>query len=358
MTRRLLSSIGALTTLAAVLALGAIPLAGQAPTGAKPASAPAKVFTPAKTADGQPDLSGYWTNATYTRLERPKGVTKEYYTLEEVVAAEKAAAAVELALSEPGTPRDVHYDEGQFALTRTQSTFHRNLRTSLILDPPDGRLPPMTAEAQKRLADLAEARKLRGPRNDMVQNHMVDTRCIIMGGTAPPMLPPGYLSNLQISQSPGYVSVIVERLHDARLIPLDGRPFPSDHLRSWVGVSRGRWQGNTLVVESRNFNNRRPGVGDGTTAGLVFRGATQDMRVTERFTPVDANTIRYNFTVEDPKTWTKPWTAELDMVRLSPHGPMFEFACHEGNYSMLNMLGIARLEEKRAAEAAKKKGSN
>jgi hypothetical protein len=252
----------------------------------------------------------------------------------------------------------VHYDEGQFGLNRSQSTFARNLRTSLILDPPDGRIPPLTAEAVKRAADLAEARKQRGGPFDRVQNLDYDDRCVIMAGTAPPMLSPGYMSNYQIVQAPGYVMILVERVHDARIIPLDGRPHPPDTVRQWVGTSRGRWEGNTLVVESRNFNNKRPGVGDTQMAGLAFTGASEDMRVTERFTRVDEDTIMYRFTVEDARTWARPWTAELPMAKLEPQGPLFEHACHEGNYGLYNTLSGARADERRAAEAAAKKGSS
>jgi hypothetical protein len=340
MTRRLLV---VLTVLAAVGVLATVPVAGQ------------KSYTPPRTPEGQPDLQGFWTNSTYTPLQRPKGVTKEFYTPEELADILKRAAERESQETVAGTTADVHYDEGQFGLNRSQSTFARNLRTSLIVDPPDGRIPPMTAEALKRVADLTEAKKRMGGYFDTVQNMDFDDRCIIMAGTAPPMLSPGYMSNYQIVQAPGYVMILVERIHDARIIPLDGRPHPSSNVRQWTGISRGRWEGNTLVVESRNFNSKRPGVGVGVMAGLAFTGATEDMRVTEWFTRVDADTILYRFTVEDERTWTKPWTAELPMAKLQPQGPLFEHACHEGNYGLTNTLAGARAEEKRAAEEAAKK---
>jgi hypothetical protein len=342
MTRRLLV---VLTVLVAVGVLATVPVVGQ------------KSYTPPRTPDGQPDLQGFWTNSTYTPLQRPNNVTKEFYTPEEMADMEKRAAERERAETAPGTVADVHYDEAQFGLNRSQSTFARNLRTSLIVDPADGKLPPVTAEAQKRAAELAEARKRMGHPFDAVQNMDFDDRCIIMAGTAPPMLSPGYMSNYQIVQAPGYVMILVERIHDTRIIPLDGRPFPPANVRQWIGISRGRWEGNTLVVESRNFNNKRPGVGDGQMAGLAFRGASEDMRVTEWFTRVDADTILYRFKVEDERTWTKPWTAELPMVKLEPQGPLFEHACHEGNYGLANTLAGARVEEKRAAEAAARQSS-
>jgi hypothetical protein len=313
-------------------------------TVAKPQN---KAYVPPRTPDGQPDLQGFWTNSTYTPLQRPKNVTKEFYTPEEAAEIEKRAAAREAEEPAPGTVGDVHYDEAQFGLNRSQSTYARNLRTSLIVDPPDGRIPPVTAEGQQRAAELAAARKRMGGPLDSVQNVDFDDRCIIMAGTPPPMLSPGYMSNYQIVQGPGYVMILVERIHDARIIPLDGRPFPPENVRQWIGFSRGHWEGNTLVVETRNFNSKRPGVGDWQMAGLAFSGASQDMRVTERFTRVDADTILYRFTVEDEKTWTKPWTGELPMVKLQPQGPLFEHACHEGNYGLYNTLAGARVQEKK-----------
>jgi hypothetical protein len=318
------------------------------------ASTQQKKYAVPRTPDGQPDLQGFWTNSTYTPLQRPKGITKEYYTAEEMAEIEKRAAERESTETTPGTAADVHYDEGQFGLNRSQSTFARNLRTSLIVDPPDGRIPPLTAEALKRVADLTEAKKQMGGPYDAVQNMDFDDRCIMMAGTVPPMLSPGYMSNYQIVQAPGYVMILVERLHDARIIPVDGRPHPPASVRQWIGTSRGRWEGNTLVVESRNFNSKRPGVGIWQMAGLAFTGATEDMRVTEWFTRLDADTILYRFTVEDEKTWARPWTAELPMVKLEPQGPLFEHACHEGNYGLYNTLAGARAEEKRAGEAGKK----
>ena len=348
MTHRMLV---ASTASIAVAFLVTTPMVAQRQSDAAKNERRVQAYSPPRTPDGQPDLQGFWTNSTYTPLQRPKGVTKEFYTPEEAAEIEKRAAERESAETKAGTTADVHYDEGQFGLNRSQSTFARNLRTSLIVDPPDGRIPPMTAEAVERAARAAEARKRRSGPYDAVQNMDFDDRCIIMAGTAPPMLSPGYMSNYQIVQAPGYVMILVERIHDARIIPLDNRPHLPNNVRQWIGSSRGRWEGNTLVVESRNFNSKRPGVGDGQMAGLAFSGATEDMRVTERFTRVDEDTLLYRFTVEDERTWTKPWTAELPMVKLQPQGPLFEHACHEGNYGLYNTLAGARAEEKRAKEA-------
>jgi hypothetical protein len=304
---------------------------------------PAKPYAPARTPDGQPDLQGFWTNSTYTPLERPDNVTKELYTPDELAVVIKQAAERERAQTTPGTTADVHYDFSQFALDRSQSAFARNLRTSLIVNPENGRLPPLTAEGQKRAADSAEAAKRVG-RLDSAESNQLDDRCLIMAGAGPPMLDAAYNSNYQIVQSPGYVMILTEMIHDVRVIPLDGRPQPPSNIRQWMGISRGRWEGETLVVETTNFNGKNP-----------LRGSSENMRVTERFTRVADEAIQYRFTVEDPSTWARAWTAELPMLKTK--GPLFEHACHEGNYGLYNTLVGARLEEKKAAEAAAKKGA-
>ena len=302
----------------------------------------AKKWTPPRLADGHPDLQGFWTNNTYTTLERPKNVNKEFYTKEEALELEKKAAAQETEQTTPGTVADVHYDFTQFSLDRNQSAHALNLRTSMIIDPADGRLPPLTAEGQKRAADRAELAKRVG-RWDSAQSNDLDDRCIIFQGAGPPMLPQGYNSNYQIVQTPGYVMILFEQAHDVRIIPMDGRAHVARNIRQWVGDSRGRWEGDTLVIETTNFNGKNP-----------LRGSSENMRVVERFTRLDANTIQYRFTVEDESTWTRPWTAEIPLEKTV--GPLFESACHEGNYGLYNTLVGARLEEKRAAEEAAKKG--
>jgi hypothetical protein len=346
MNHRLLVSRGGLTALIAVVFLAALPAAGQAPSARATATrtTAAKAYTPARTPDGQPDLQGFWTNSTYTPLERPDGVTKEFYTAEEAVDAEKRAAARESEQTVPGTIADVHYDFSQFGLDRNQSPYARNLRTSLIVDPADGKLPPVTAEGRQRAAERAETARRMGGRWDAAQNNELDDRCLIMAGAGPPMMNTGYNSNYQIVQGVGYVMILVEMIHDARIIPLDGRPQPPPNARQWMGISRGRWEGTTLVVETTNFNGKNP-----------FRGSSENMRVIERFTRVASDQIRYTFTVEDRPTWTRPWTAEMPMQKME--GPLFEHACHEGNYGLYNTLVGARAEEKRAAEEAAKKGA-
>ncbi len=361
MARRSLVSMGELAALMAGLVwLATVPVGSQSPSSAQANGAGAKAYTPPRTPDGQPDLSGYWTNTSSTPLERPKNVTKAFYTPDEL--KEAAAAAQRAAVRQANSVRDVHYDNEQWGIPVDKSQTSRSLRTSLIVDPPDGRIPPQIPEAVKRNAAIAAARKLpEGASSavgtasylDAVQNMGWDERCLIRPGIAPPILNPGYLSNYQIIQSPGFVTILSERMFDARIIPLDGRPFPPSNVRSWKGISRAHWEGNTLVVETRNSNGRAQEVGRGM-GPLV--GATQDLRVIERFTRVEANTVQYRFTLEDEKTWARPWTAEIDFVKMD--GPFIEFACHEGNRSMANMLAGARREEQMAAEAAAKKRPN
>src|SRR6266850_1335341 len=343
MNQRFVFSMYLLMTVLALVLLMSASVAAQAPVPSGKAPAAAKKWT-AKTPDGQPDLQGYWTNSTYTPLQRPQGVTKEFYSAEEVTRVEKLAAERESEQTEPGTIADVHYDFTQFGLDRGQSTHTTQMRTSMIIDPPDGRIPAVTADGQKRQAERAAERKRMGATTDQAQNMPIGTRCIIMAGSGPPMMPPGYNGNYQIVQGPGYVMILTEMIHDVRIIPLDGRPQLPRNVRQWIGSSRGRWEGDTLVVETTNFNGKNP-----------FQNGSEDLRVVERFTRIDAGTIDYRFTIEDEKTWARPWTAVLPLKPST--GPIFEHGCHEGNYGARNTLAGARAEEKRAAEATAKKVS-
>jgi hypothetical protein len=319
-------------------AVAAVFLAASVP------SAQTRPYKAPRTPDGQPDLQGFWTNATYTPLERPNGVAKALYTPEEAEAAITQAIQRERAQTEPGTTADVHYDFSQFGLDRSQSAFVRNLRTSLIVDPPDGKIPPVTAEGKRRLAERAEDAKKLGGRWDSAESNQLDDRCLIMAGPGPPMMDAAYNSNYHIVQAPGYVMILTEMIHDVRTIPLDGRAQPDAKVRQWMGVSRGRWEGETLVVETTNFNGKNP-----------FRGSTENMKVIEQFTRVADDTIEYKFTIDDPSMWTRTWSAESAMRKTV--GPLFEHACHEGNLGLYNTLVGARLEDKRAQEEALKKGS-
>ncbi len=332
MLGRTLVTFGWTVVLAAAVAGVPGVAAGQG-TGA------AQDYTAPRTPDGQPDLQGFWSNQTYTSLERPDGVTAAYYTPEEVAARESGRATRESAQTDPGTIPDVHYDFTQFGLDRSQAARAQNLRTSLIVDPPDGKIPPLNAEGQRRAAERAAAQERLGGRWDSAEANQLDDRCIMMVPAGPPMMNSGYNSNYHIVQAPGYVMILAEMIHDARVVPLDDREAPAAGLSQWVGLSRGHWEGETLVVESSNFNAKNP-----------FRGSSERMTVTERFTRVADDRIDYRFTVNDPGTWDQPWTVEMPMQR--SRGPLFEFACHEGNYGLYNTLVGARLEEQQAAEAA------
>ena len=331
------------SVLIGIAVLAANPLAGQQPRPAGTNGAAAKAYKAPRTPDGQPDLQGFWTNSTYTPLERPDGVTKEFYTPEEYAKIEKAAAERESEQTEPGTVADVHYDFTQFGLDRSQGTWAPNLRTSLIVDPPDGKIPP--ADRRGTEAGSRSRRGEKGPGRSATTPFRTcrsARRCIIMAGSGPPLMSSGYNANYQFVQAPGQAMILTEMIHDARIIPLDGRPQPPQNVRQWVGLSRGRWEGETLVVETTNFNGKNP-----------FRGSSENLRVVERFTRVADDIIIYRFTVEDPATWTKPWTVEERLQKTM--GPIFEHACHEGNYDIANTLSGARAEEKRAAEEAARK---
>jgi len=310
--------------------------------GAASLDAQTRPYAPPRTPDGQPDLQGFWTNSTYTPLERPNGVTKEFYTPQEAAELQKREASRETAQTKPGTTEDVHYDFSQFALDRSQTPLSRSLRTSLIYDPPNGKIPPFTEEGRRRTAEREEANKRLGGRWDSAESNQLDDRCVMMRGPGPPMMDAGYNSNYQIVQAPGYVMILTEMIHDARIIPLDSRPQPPQNIRQWVGLSRGRWENNTLVVETTNFNGKNP-----------FAGSSENLRVIERFTRIADDVIEYRFTIEDESMWARPWSGELPLTKTI--GPIFEHACHEGNYGLYNTLVGARLEEKKAAEEAAKK---
>ena len=340
MSDRCLASTAALAALA-VVALLTPAATGQAVLPAAKATTAGKAYTPPRTADGKPDLQGVWTNNTVTPLERSKGLAaKEYYTEAELAEAQKKererldANLEEGRPTEPGTAADVHYDFAQFGLDRGQAKMAWNLRTSLIVGP-EGRIPPMTPEARKRVADMAAKEK--GHELDGPENRPLGARCIARAQTGPPLLPSAYNSNLQIVQGPGYVTIESEMIHDVRIIPLDGRPHISPSIKQWMGDSVGHWEGNTLVIDTTNFSDLNP-----------YPGA-QNLHVVERLTSVDPDTILYQFTVDDPGMWTKPWSGELPITKIQ--GQLYEYACHEANYPLANTLRGARVAE---AEAAKK----
>ena len=343
MRNQVLASIAALT-------LAIVPAAGQATkTAPKANTAPAAkaTWTAPRTADGQIDLQGVWTNNTVTPLQRPRELAgKEFYTEAEVAKLQKNQQdrlAVNYVEGEPpanhsGVPgaaaEYVHYDHAQFGLDWLQSTMAWNRRTSLIVGP-DGRIPPLTPDAQKRVAARAASEK--GHEFDGPENRPLGSRCVVRDNVGPPLLPTRYNSNFRIAQSPGYVVIEAEEIHDSRVVRLDGRPHLPKNVRQWMGDSIGRWEGNTLVVDTTNFTDRAP-----------FSGA-QNLHVIERLTRTDQDTILYQFTVEDPGMWTKPWSGEIPVKKIA--GPLWEYACHEANYGLENTLRGARVGD---AEATKK----
>ena len=197
---------------------------------------------------------------------------------------------------------------------------------------PDGRIPALTPEAQKRQADRAAAG--RGHQFDGPENRALTERCLVWPTAGPPMLPSFYNNNYQIVQAPGYVMILVEMVHDVRVIPTDGRPHLPSDVRQWFGDSRGHWEGDTLVVETTNFSDKNS-----------FRGSDENMKLIEKFSRTGPDTILYEFTINDSTAFAKPWTAHIPMNRMP--GPIIEYACHEGNYAMSGMLAGARSEEQK-----------
>jgi hypothetical protein len=293
-------------------------------------AAQSKPWTAPRTPDGRPDLQGVWDYRTATPLERPpEFAAKEFLTDEEIAEYERRAAA-----RPDGRPPDDGRSDPSVHPPWWLDYGHRVVgtrRSSLIVDPPDGRIPPLTGDAQKRAADRRAAAKGRGPA-DSPEDRSSWERCITRG-LPEGMLPAGYNNNLQFLQTPSYIVMVSEMIHDARIVPTDGRPHAPATLRSWMGDSRGRWEGETLVIETTNFS-----------AKSNFRGASEHLRLIERFTRVAADTIDYRFTVEDPTTWTRPWTVTFPLVKSD--GLIYEYACHEGNYGLQNILKNARATEK------------
>ena len=328
-----------LSVAAIVFALApASALAQAVPAAAKVATAtPAKGKPAHRTPDGQPDLQGVWSTASVIPLERPKDLgSKEFFTKEEAAAYEKKVLS-QHEVATPGTYGDVHYSMAQFGLERGQAQVAPTIRTSIIVGP-DGRVPPMLPGAVQRNAARTAANK--GHEFDGPENRGLAEQCILWGNEGPPIQPVGYNSNLQIVQGPGYVAIMQEMIHDVRIIPTDGSSHVASNIRQWFGDSRGHWEGDTLVVDTTNFTDR-----------TAFRGSSENLHVVERFSRQPDDSILYQFTVEDPSTWEKSWSGEFPMTKID--GPIFEYACHEGNYGMRNNLSGARAEEKASRAAGK-----
>ena len=297
----------------------------------RPLAAKAAKWTPLRTPWGEPDLQGVWSYATITPLERPDSKAgKELLSDEEVEILDKEARTG--ADRRDGTPEaDLARAYNAFWYDRGKS----DGRTSLIVDPADGRLPSLTPEGRSRQA--ARAEQLRGHEFDSASQRPLQERCITYHGVPP--IPSGYNNTYQIFQTPGYVAIVDENIHDVRGIPVDGRAHVGRNIRQWNGNSRGHWEGDTLVVETTNYSPK-----------TVFRfpGNGETLRATERFTRVAADRIDYRFTINDPATYTRPWTAVLPLVNL-PDYVIYEYACHEGNYAIAHALSGARAQEKAAA---------
>ena len=331
MTQRSLAigNLWAAATVAALLIAG--------PVSSQQAKPSAKSFTPPRTPDGQPDMQGIWSNAILTPLERPADLKdKAFFTKEE------ASAYVKRTIEQnnkdkrdgSGTDADVARAYNDFWWDRGTG-IAKTLRTSLIVDPLDGRIPALTPLAQKRAEQVKEARRLHPA--DGPEDRPVGERCILLNSAGPPMMPSAYNNNYQVVQTAQTFVILNEMVHDARVIPLDGRPHVPQNIRLWMGDSRGHWDGNTLVVDTTNFTGQTP-----------FRGSGPNLHLTERFTRMDAETLLYEFTVDDPESFARPWTAAIPSVRTT--GPILEYACNEGNYGMSGLLSAARAEEKKSSK--------
>jgi hypothetical protein len=344
-------AVGALAIATAVATLTAMTVEGQTPTN-NAKTAPAKKYSPPRTADGHPDMQGVWANNSVTPLERPRQwANKQFLTDEEIAEVRKLTSEVteeggdavfgdgiiQAALDRVKNP--VSYDPGtgnynHFWLVERDV---EDRRTALITDPADGKIPALTDTARAQLMANAAQRKERP--QDNPEDRGLGERCVNFGV---PKIGAGYNSYYQVVQAPGHFVFLSEMAHDARIVPVDGRPHVDTKIGLWNGDPRGRWEGDTLVVESTNFSPKSE-----------FRGSNKNLHLVERFTRVGPETLNYEITVTDPTTWTKPWTA-LIPLKLS-NDSIFEYACHEGNYrSMEGSLKGARTLE---AEAAGKTGT-
>jgi hypothetical protein len=332
MTKSLLSGMGVAAVAATVLVVQ-VPVAGQGPAPAAK-SATASRWTPPRTPWGDPDLQGAFTNNDENGIpfERPDEFAGR--RLEDVTPAEldrlrqdreKRRVDVAPLLGVLPGSNPVHWFEHFGA---------KNSRAWLVVDPADGRIPPMTAEAQARPRAQGGSSFGNGPFNSPKDFSLYD-RCITRG--VPGSMMPGIYGNAyQIVQAPGYVTILYEMIHEARVIPLDGRPALPPAIRNYMGDARGRWEGTTLVIETTNFKE-----------GATYRGANANrLRLIERFTPTSENTLEWAVTVDDPSTWTRAWTFAMQLTRGGAELQPFEYACHEGNYGLPNMLSAERAAEK------------
>jgi hypothetical protein len=298
-----------------------------------------------RTNDGHPDLQGTWSYATLTTLERPvEFKDKPFLTAAEATAFEQKTLKIQ-----DRDRRDVDSSTGRGSDGRTEvdraynqawweygSKIVGTRRTSLVIDPPDGMIPALTPDGARRSLDkrglwMANGQYEGGAAGagfDSYADRPMQERCLGWTVAGPPMIPGAYNNNVGIVQTSDHVVILNEMVHDHRVIPLDARPRPGEAIRLWMGSSQARWDGDTLVVSTTNF---RP---------MVFRSASDKFTLTEKFTLMDADKLLYEFTVNDPLTWVRPWTVQFPMTRISE--PIYEYACHEGNYSLRNILAQAR----------------
>jgi hypothetical protein len=302
-----------------------------------------------RTSWGDPDLQGVWDYWTFTPLERPSEFAgKAVLTDEE--AAQLGQRMRDAAVKD--NPRSIGYSQEAWTDRNRAKALKQ---TSLIVDPPDGKVPPLTADAQKseQAHRAAGGRPVRtrtdGIGADGPEDRGLAERCLLGFSTGPPLLPGGYNNNIQLFQTRDHVAILLEMNHDVRLVPLDRRPHLPGSIRQWMGDARGRWEGNTLVVETTNFTDKTASFSGRRGAGGFELGSAQHLRLIERFTRVDAGTLMYEFTVDDPATFTRQFTGRFPM-NLSKE-PIYEYACHEGNYGLLNILSSARAEERQATES-------
>jgi hypothetical protein len=309
-----------------------------------PVAAQGKASTPRRTSDGKPNLEGIFSFSTITPLQRPDAFAgKDTLTAEEASAFEASEnTRLNRDLFDPikGQPSAGYAPRAEGGVLSYNEFWYergnqltRDKRTSLIVDPPNGRIP-FTEAARRKNAEMTQ--RLNSGFADSYTDRSVADRCLMGFNAGPPMVPGSYNNNLQILQTRGQVVILNEMVHNARIIPTDGRPHTT--LRQWAGDSRGHWEGDTLVVETINFLRE-----------TSLQGSTAETRLVERFTRVDDDTIKYEFTVSDPNSYTQPWSAMLPLSRIP--GPLFEYACHEGNYSLTNILAGARAQDK--AEASR-----
>jgi len=304
-------------------------------------SSSTKPWTTPRTPDGQPDLQGVWTNATLTPFERPPELAgKATITEQEAAALEKKAS--ENRVDRPPKPGDPgSYNQ---AWSDGGTTWLSTRQSSLVVDPPIGRVPVKVSAEAQRDDDLKHIA-------DSYVHHTTWERCITRGVPAG-MFPAGYNNAYQILQSPGYVVILSEMIHEARVIPVDGRPHLPQSVRQWNGDSRGRWEGGTLVVETTNYNGKGSIATSAATGRIKGIHESEALQVVERFKRVDANTISYEVNVNDPNVYSAPWKLSLLLTR-DPNYVMYEYACHEGNYAMEGILRGGRAKDREAEAAAK-----